>query len=114
MSARGFVDHTGFGITSESCGRDAAQVVKAVESSFATTRGWTSGGLPKGGGRAAGLSPPTSGPQGRCTELVFFHELVQTLCEYMRDVVAVDQAWLLGTPTNFCASDGEARTARKR
>ena len=89
-----------FGITSASCGRNPAQAVKAVVSSFATTRGGTPGGPPEGGGLAAGLSPPTSAPQGRSTESVF-HGIVQMLCEYIHDVVAVDQAGLLSSSSVF-------------
>ena len=41
-----------------------------------------------------------SAPEVHSTEIAT-HEVVQTLWEYMRDVVSVDQAWLFGHSNEF-------------
>ena len=108
------LEPAGFGITSASCGRDRAQVVNAVVSSFATTRGDTPGELPEGGGWAAGLSPHTSAPQGSSTESFFLHELVQMLRGSTFAMSSrLTKPDCSSAPAYFCASDSEALTMWK-
>ena len=107
------LDHAVFGITSASCGRDPAQVVKAVVSSFATTRGGTPGGPPEGGGLAAGLSPLDERRRATAQSWSSTGSCRCCVSTYTMSSRSTKPG-CSAAPAYFCASDSEALTAQKR